>query len=181
MTDSEKRRKAILEYLSSKASPVNGTELAGQFGVSRQVIVQDIAILRAENRNILSTNKGYMLFHPRENRGSCTAALMVKHTAEQTIEELLAIVDYGGRMLDVFVDHDLYGQIRVDLVINNAGDAGDFCEKMARSHCKPLKVLTEDYHYHTIEAPSEKALNMIKKELKEKGFLPPCTDPQKLD
>ena len=71
--DGNARREAIVKYLSSKTSPVSGTELAKHFGVSRQIIVQDIALLRAENRNILSTNKGYVLFHPQEKRIGCTA------------------------------------------------------------------------------------------------------------
>lgn len=169
--DGNARREAIVEYLSSKTSPVNGTELARHFGVSRQIIVQDVALLRAENRNILSTNKGYVLFHPQEKRSGCTAVILVKHSAEQTLEEMRSIVDYGGSMLDVFIDHDLYGQIRVDLVINNLTDAEEFCEKMKHSSSKPLKALTEDCHYHTIQAPSEKALELIMKELRELNIL----------
>jgi len=169
--DGNARRKAIMEYLSSRTTPVSGMELAKHFNVSRQIIVQDIALLRAENRDILSTNKGYMLFHSQESRGGCTAVIMVKHSAEQTLEEMLSIVDYGGTMLDVFIDHDLYGQIRVDLVINDVKDAEEFCRKMEQSSSKPLKALTEDCHYHTIKAPSEKALALIKKELNEKGIL----------
>lgn len=171
MTDGEQRRESILAYLQSKALPVNGSELAKKFGVSRQIIVQDVALLRAKNRNILSTNKGYVLFQPQEKRNGYTAVITVKHSAEQTLEEMRSIVDYGGSMLDVFVDHDLYGQIRVDLVINDFKDAEEFCSKMASSKSKPLKVLTEDCHYHTIEAPSEKALALIKKELSDKGIL----------
>lgn len=169
--DGNARREAIVEYLNSKTTPVSGTELAKHFGVSRQIIVQDVALLRAENRNILSTNKGYVLFHSQDKRSGYTAVIMVRHTAEQTLEEMRSIVDFGGSMLDVFVDHDLYGQIRVDLVINDIGDAIDFCEKMKQSTCKPLKVLTEDCHYHTIKAPSEKALELIMQELKEKHIL----------
>lgn len=169
--DGSTRREAIVKYLSSKTNPVSGTELAKRFGVSRQIIVQDIALLRAENRNILSTNKGYVLFHPQDKRSGCTAVIMVRHTMEQTMEEMRAIVDYGGSMLDVFVDHDLYGQIRVDLVINDIQDATEFCNKMKNSSSKPLKALTEDCHYHTIKAPSDKALELIMKELKELGIL----------
>lgn len=169
--DGATRRKAIVEYLDSKSSPISGTELAKHFGVSRQIIVQDIALLRAENRDILSTNKGYILFHPQEKRSGCTAAIMVKHTAEQTLEEMRSIVDYGGSILDLSVDHDLYGHIRVDLLINDMQDAIEFCEKMAQSKSKPLKALTDDCHYHTIKAPSEKALELIKQELREKGIL----------
>lgn len=169
--DGNMRREAIVEYLSKKTAPSSGTELAKYFGVSRQIIVQDVALLRAENRNILSTNKGYVLFHPQENRSGCTAVILVKHTAEQTLEEMRSIVDYGGSMLDVSIDHDLYGQIRVDLVINDIRDAEEFCRKMHNSKSKPLKVLTDDCHYHTIKAPSEKALNLIRQELREKGIL----------
>lgn len=169
--DGTKRREAIIEYLSNRTTPTNGTELAKHFHVSRQVIVQDIALLRAENRNILSTNKGYVLHHPQEKRTGCTAVLMVRHSAEQTLDEMQSIVDYGGSMLDVFVDHDLYGQIRVDLVINDLKDAEEFCEKMRESTSRPLKELTEGCHYHTIKAPSEKALELIRQELKEKGIL----------
>lgn len=169
--DGNARREAILTYLENNTAPVSGTGLAKHFGVSRQIIVQDIALLRAENRNILSTNKGYILFHAQENKNTHTAVIMVKHTAEQTLEEMRAIVDYGGSMLDVFIDHDLYGQIRVDLVINNENDAAEFCEKLKSSKSKPLKELTEGCHYHTINAPSEKALDLIKQELQEKGIL----------
>ncbi len=169
--DGSTRRTAIIEYLKTRTTPISGTELAKHFGVSRQIIVQDVALLRAENRNILSTNKGYVLFHPQAQRNSHSAVIMVRHTAEQTLEEMRSIVDYGGSMLDVFVDHDLYGQIRVDLVINDIRDAEEFCEKMRNSTCKPLKALTEDCHYHTIKAPSEKAMDLIIKELKEKGML----------
>ena len=169
--DTNTRREAVLSYLSEKNEPVSGTELARRFKVSRQVIVQDIALLRAENRNILSTNKGYSLFQSPVSRGGYTAVLKVSHTMEQTMDEMNAILDYGGCMLDVFVDHDLYGQIRADLVINDQTDAMEFCEKMAHSSSKPLKVLTGDCHYHTVKVPSEKALVLIKKELAEKGIL----------
>lgn len=169
--DGTARRAAIVEYLKTKSKPVNGTELTKFFSVSRQIIVQDIALLRAENRNILSTNKGYMLFQPQDKRTGCTAVIMVRHSAEQTMEEMQSIVDYGGSMLNVSVDHDLYGQIQVDLVINDMQDAEEFCRKMEHSKSKPLKELTEGNHYHTIQAPSEKALELIKQELREKGML----------
>lgn len=169
--DGATRRKSIVEYLGSKTTPISGTELAKHFSVSRQIIVQDIALLRAENRDILSTNKGYILFHPQETRNGCTAVIYVKHTVEQTLEEMRSVVDYGGCMLDVSIDHDLYGQIRVDLFVNDIQDAEEFCEKMSHSKSKPLKVLTDDCHYHTIKAPSEKALELIKQELREKGIL----------
>lgn len=171
ITDGTTRRKEIIAYLSARTEPVNGTELARIFGVSRQVIVQDVALLRAENREILSTNKGYILYQPTNTQNNCTAVILVHHGAEQTFEEMRTIVEYGGRMLDVFVDHDLYGQIRADLVINDIKDAEDFCRKMKSSASRPLKELTGSCHYHTITAPTAKIIDLIKNDLSEKGFL----------
>ena len=169
--DGEERRHDIIEYLSNCHAPINGTELAKRFGVSRQVIVQDIALLRAQNHPVWSTNKGYMLTKPESKPTGVRSVIMVQHTMEQTLEEMQSIVDYGGKMLDIFVDHDLYGEIRADLIINDLQDAKDFCQRMNHSNSKPLKVLTGDIHYHTIVAPSEKALQMILQELQEKGIL----------
>lgn len=169
--EGDDRRQAIMNYLVGRTTPVNGTELAKRFGVSRQVIVQDIALLRAKNRDILSTNRGYLFYQPTENHHGYSAVILVKHTADETLEEMRSVVDYGGRMLDVLIDHDLYGQIRADLMIFNIDDAVEFCDKLKNSKSKPLKELTADYHYHTITAPSEKALQLIINELKEKGFL----------
>lgn len=171
LTEGSQRRIKIIDILSNRSAPISGAELAKQFGVSRQVIVQDVALLRAENRDILSTNKGYLLFKPRSDDYSCKEVILVKHTEEQILDEMSSIVDLGGRMLDVSIDHDLYGQIRSDLVINNAEDAGDFYQKMRESTSKPLCALTDDYHYHTISAPSAKAMELIKADLREKGYL----------
>ena len=165
------RRVGLISFLERQSGPVSGSELAKQFGVSRQAIVQDVALLRAENRNILSTNKGYVLYHPQEKQKGHTAVITVNHTAEQTLDEMRAIVDYGGAMLDVFIDHDLYGQIRANLVINDVEDAQEFCDKLENSNSVFLKELTEGCHYHTITAPSKKILELIRKELREKGIL----------
>lgn len=169
--EGSQRRIKIIEMLSTQTSPLSGTELAKQFGVSRQVIVQDVALLRAENRNILSTNKGYVLFHPQTNDRSYREVIAVRHAGDQILDEMASIVELGGRMLDVSIDHDLYGNIRSDLVINNMEDAREFVRKMKESTSRPLCSLTDDYHYHTIAAPSPKAMELIKRDLKEKGYL----------
>ena len=169
--DGEERRRDIIHYLVTCQAPVNGTELAKRFGVSRQVIVQDIALLRAQNHPVWSTNKGYMLSKPQDRQQGCRRVIAVQHTLEQTLDEMQSIVDFGGRMLDIFIDHDLYGEIRAELIINDLQDAKDFCERMKHSSSKPLKVLTGDAHYHTIVAPSEKAMQMILQELTNKGIL----------
>lgn len=168
--DGQERRERIVELLSNSRTPVSGTELAKELGVSRQIIVQDIALLRAKNREIISTNKGYLLFNSIGNDGAQTV-VMVKHNSDEVYDEFATIVELGGRVLDVSVDHDYYGQIQIDLVINDLNDAKEFVQRMKESKSQTLKCLTGDVHYHTISAPSEKVLQLIRNELKEKGFL----------
>lgn len=171
MTEGEKRRMKILELLKHSAEPVSGSDLASGLGVSRQVIVQDIALLRAENKEILSTYRGYILHSPDMEAGACIRVFCVSHSTEDTLDELQTIVDFGGRVLDVSVDHELYGHITVDLIINNRLDASVFVEKMAASHVQPLKALTGGCHYHTVAAPEKRNLDLIEEELMKKGYL----------
>ncbi len=169
MTGSE-RRALICKKLETSTIPLSGTELASLFRVSRQVIVQDIALLRAENKNILSTNKGYLLFHPGDPEQFAKRVLLVKHTDEQVLEEFYTIVDKGGRVLDVSVEHELYGQIVVNLVINDRLDAEEFAARLTESQASTLKELTEGYHYHTIAAKNQDILDKIEQALKDQGF-----------
>lgn len=167
----EERRLKILQLLTGQDSPVSGTALAQQFHVSRQVIVQDIALMRAENNTILSTNKGYIIRKGKVAAAHPMRVFCVRHSTQQVLEEFMTVIELGGKILDVAVEHELYGQIRVDLLIENESDACDFVYRL--SHCKdnPLKVLTDDCHYHTVSAPSEKLLDLIEQELRSKGFL----------
>ena len=95
----------------------------------------------------------------------------VKHNTQQVLDEFMTVIELGGSILDVAVEHELYGQIRVDLVIDSVQDAVDFSERLLNCRDNPLKVLTDDCHYHTISAPSEKLLDLIEKELQEKDYL----------
>jgi len=169
--ETENRRYQILNLLENQQKPVSGTVLSRLFGVSRQVIVQDIALLRAENKNILSTNKGYVLFKPVNTEGNERRVYCVRHTMEQMAEELNCIVDNGGHVIDVSVEHDMYGQISADLIIHNRADVEEFVSKMKISSSKPLSVLTDEIHYHTIGAVSVEILDRIEKKLDEKGFI----------
>lgn len=167
----EERRTQILQMLKDQTSPLSGTALADAFHVSRQVIVQDIALMRAENHSILSTNRGY-LYHRTDSAGLLPKRVVsVRHTTEQVLEEFMTILELGGKILDVVVEHELYGQIRVDLMIESQQDAQEFYEKLMQSKDKPLKILTGDCHYHTIAAPSEKLLDLIEQALQKDGFL----------
>ena len=167
----EERRTQILQMLKDQTSPLSGTALADAFHVSRQVIVQDIALMRAENHRILSTNRGY-LYHRTDSAGLLPKRVVsVRHTTEQVLEEVMTILELGGKILDVVVEHELYGQIRVDLMIESQQDAQEFYEKLMQSKDEPLKILTGDCHYHTIAAPSEKLLDLIEQALQKAGFL----------
>lgn len=171
MTDGMTRRTELMKILKQESRPLSGTELSKRFGVSRQVIVQDIALLRATNRNILSTNKGYVLFDPDRGQNMCRRIFAVRHTDEQMREELYLMVDHGGHVCDVVVEHEIYGQLSADLILKNRRDVDEFIRKMGEISDQPLKILTGDSHFHTVEAESEEILDDIEKQLKKKGFL----------
>ena len=169
--DGAARRRQIVAALEGSARPLSGKELSDMLRVSRQVIVQDIALMRAEHLPILSTNKGYLLGPDAVRSSQPKRVFFVRHTTDQVLEEFMTVIDLGGRILDVSVEHELYGPIRADLLIENAQDAQDFVDRLNSCRDNPLKVLTDDCHYHTVTAPSEKLLDLIEAELRNRGFL----------
>lgn len=169
--DGEQRRKKLLRLLQDSEEPVSGASLARALGVSRQVIVQDIALLRATDKDILSTARGYILYRP--DSGKVNRCFMVSHTTDQIRDELTAIVDLGGKVLDVIITHPIYGTIAVDLIISSRSDVDSFVQGIDSHKTKPLKELTNDIHYHTVEADNEATLDKIEKALSEKKYLLP--------
>ena len=167
----EERRLGILNKLQETDTPLSGTALAKAFHVSRQIIVQDIALMRAENRSIVSTNKGYLLRTQKDANTQPKRVFFVKHHNDQVFDEFKTILELGGKVLDVAVEHELYGQIRVELLIETKADAADFHERLLACRDNPLKVLTDDCHYHTVAAPSERLLDYIEEDLRRKGYL----------
>ena len=167
MMTGEERRKEILEQIRTAQKAVSGSALACRFGVSRQVIVQDVALLRAAGSDIISTSRGYLLRRPRALR----RCFKMQHTDEQLAEELCAIVDLGGCVVDVFIHHRVYGTITAELWINSRHKVETFLEDIRSGKSSPLKNITSNYHYHTIEADSEEILDRIEDRLREKGFL----------
>lgn len=163
----EERRIQILHTIQGADKPVSGAALSGQFHVSRQVIVQDIALLRASNYDIMATTKGYMIQSP----SVYSRIFQVCHGDEQIEDELNTIVDAGGKVKDVFVEHKTYGVLKADLIANSRRDVKLFLQKMQSGEASPLKNLTCGVHYHTVEADSEDTLDEIADELKEKGYL----------
>ena len=167
----QERRDRILELLRTAQEPVSGSELSRILKVSRQIVVQDIALLRATNKNILSTNKGYVLFQEMEAKRNFQRAIHVSHEQDQIQDELYTIVDLGGHVLDVVVEHEIYGQITCDLIIHSRQDVDLFVKQCRERNAKGLSSLTSGLHYHTVEAKSEEVLDAIQQELEKKGYL----------
>ncbi|MDU7114211.1 MAG: transcription repressor NadR [Peptoniphilus harei] len=166
MKDPKTRREELLKTLYEKQKSMSGESLAEKFDVTRQVIVQDIAILRASGKDIVSTNRGYYLNEERTQK-----VFKVKHSDRDINKELNAIVDLGGRVKDVIVHHKVYGEIKKDLNCSSRRDVKIFIEKMKEEKSKPLDVLTGGVHYHTVLADNEEVIEEIEVVLKELGFL----------
>ncbi len=178
VVEREEREKRILEYLRTSRTPVSGTALAKNMQVSRQVIVQDIAILRANGENILSTNNGYLLQKEQERN---SRVFKVYHSDEQTEEELNLFVDLGGLVEDVFVYHKVYGVVRAGLHLKSRKDVREYMEKLKEGKSSLLKNVTSGYHYHTVEADDKRTLDLIQEELGKKGFLAALQDYEPVD
>nr|WP_314278664.1 transcription repressor NadR [uncultured Peptostreptococcus sp.] len=164
------RRQEILGLLKTNKKPISASDMATKFGVTRQVIVADIAILRASNVDILSTNRGYILNSNNPTRPR--RVFKVSHDMNRTEEELNIIVDAGGKILDVIVDHPIYGEIRADLNISNRRQVTVFMDKLVVDGGKPLSFLSEGkIHLHTVEASCEDDLDYIGRLLDQEGFL----------
>ena len=163
----EERRENILKALRASDGPVSGSHLASRFHVSRQVIVQDVALIRASGHNVISMARGYVL---QENR-RCTRVFKVIHTDEQVRDELQTIVDLGGTVEDVFIYHRVYGVIRGKLGISSRRGIDEYMENVTSGSSHLLMNTTSGYHYHTVTADSEKTLDLIQKTLGGKGYL----------
>ncbi|WP_373898304.1 transcription repressor NadR [Haloimpatiens sp. FM7315] len=169
--DSEKRRTQILNLLNSKNHPIKGVDLAKEFQVSRQVIVQDIALLRAKGKDIISTPQGYMVLNSDKNN-NLVKTIVCRHLGYEAIKaELSCIVDMGGKVLDVIVEHPVYGEIKSPLMINSRLDIENFLDNLKNTKAEPLSTLTNGIHLHSIEVKDEEIFLKIKTALKENGFL----------
>lgn len=128
------RREAIIRKLKNSAEPLSGAALAQELGVSRQVIVQDISILRAQGNEVLSTNRGYVLQHSEE----ASRVFKVIHTEEEIRKEFSIIVDCGGRIRDEFVYHKVYGTMRGELNIRSRLDIENYLKQIREGQSRPL-------------------------------------------
>ncbi|WP_307982422.1 transcription repressor NadR [uncultured Senegalimassilia sp.] len=192
-TKSEARRASLLDALRSADAPVSGGQLASTLSVSRQIIVQDIALLREAGANIVATTKGYVLADAAQTTTQNAAQTMAQnaaepptaaldepartfklhHEVEQTREELQTIIALGGHVHNVSISHRAYGRITAPLEIANQADIERFINDIESGKSSPLSTATSGYHYHLVSAPSNQALEAIGRALADKGFLAP--------
>ena len=169
----ELRREKILATLSAAEAPLSGSALGRACEVSRQVVVQDIALLRTQGWPIHSTNRGYVL-----EREATRPSRLIKchHTVEQTPEELNTIVDLGGHVRDVLVNHRVYGRLSCELGIASRRDVANYMTQIRSGKSSPLMLITSGDHFHHVTADCEEALDEVVRALGERGFLAPVSD-----
>lgn len=162
------RRSAVLSLLAQSDAPVSAANLAARFAVSRQIIVGDIALLRAAGETIAATPRGYLLQKEREGLIRTVACV---HTAAQTEQELCIMVDNGCTVLDVVVEHPIYGQIAGQLQLSSRYDVSQFMERLKHDGGEPLSALTAGIHLHTLQCPDEAAYERTREGLRAAGML----------
>lgn len=168
----QERRAEIMSILSKSARPLSGAALGKQLGVSRQVVVQDIALLREAGADITATNRGYVVgaVDARPKR-----LFKVHHTIEQTGDELNLMVDHGCVVENVIVNHRTYGRVSADLGFANRRDVARFLDELASGASTPLMNITSGYHFHEVSADAEEVLDELEAALAEAGFLAELT------
>ena len=164
----QERRRAILDALAQAGRPVSAGALARRFGVSRQVVVGDVALLRAGGAEISATPRGYVILPAASG---LVRRLAVRHVGEDMEAELNAMVDQGCTVLDVIVEHPLYGQLTGPLQLSSRYEVGQFLARCRQSEALPLAQLTEGIHLHTLSCPSEAAFQRVRLSLRDLGIL----------
>ena len=165
------RRKEISDILKRRQSPLSAADLAKKLGVTRQTVVGDIALLRAQGLEILATPTGYMLASCMAKGSMLERTLACCHQPEQLENELFTIVDNGGEILDVIVEHPVYGQITGRLDIKSRFDAGRFIDNIYKQNAPLLSQLTDGIHLHTIRCKDDDTYQRIYAALFQKGLL----------
>lgn len=164
----QERREAIAERLKTGDSPISAGRLAEAFGVTRQIIVADVALLRAAGYPVVSVSKGYVW---GAERWGLVKRVAVRHGQEAVADELYAIVDHGGRVLDAVIEHPVYGRMSVELDMSSRYDVDCFLLRLRETGANPLSLLTEGVHIHTLSVRDEETFARITARLSELGML----------
>ncbi|KHD86865.1 transcription repressor NadR [Heyndrickxia ginsengihumi] len=176
MTDKKKilgdeRRQWILQLLKHSSTPITGGELAKKANVSRQIIVNDITLLKAKNEPIIATSQGYLFLQSSPHQQTFEKTIVCSHSTDRVQDELNALVDHGVTVKDVKIEHPVYGDLTASIMVSNRQEVGQFIQKIHETKASYLSVLTGGIHIHTIEAPSEEQLNKAEETLREMGIL----------
>lgn len=167
MLTSAERQSQIKMALADAPEPITASAFAKRFGVSRQTVVGDVALLRAQGTGLIATPRGYQF----EDKTAQTAVIVCKHTPEEAVNEMRIIVENGGTIIDVLVDHPLYGQLRGQLAIATDTEINLFHSKMLQHEGHMLSELTAGVHLHTIGYEKPEQLRAIKAQLRDAGYL----------
>ena len=168
--DGHTRRIKILAMIKSSDRAVSASFLAKELGVSRQVIVGDVALLRAEGQEIIATARGYIVDNITK-KNQYTRKIACQHTPVQTIDELYLLVDLGARVDDVIIEHEVYGELSGSLGIECRADADLFIKKLASSQSRLLSELTMGIHLHTVSCRSKEHFDEIMVMMHKAGYL----------
>lgn len=167
--DAAERRAATIGILE-KESPVTGSALASRLGVTRQVIVQDMAVLRAQGERIMATPRGYMMLEESAPPGF-TRLFAVKHDREQTRDELYTVVDHGLEVVDVTVEHPVYGQLTGLLALSSRAEVDQFLRTIEQTSAGLLSSLTNGIHLHLVRCKDPGQFVALEEALARKGYL----------
>ena len=171
MEKASKRREYIRKALMESSAPITASRFADELDVSRQIIVGDVAILRASGLDILATPRGYIATSEKERTYPYTGMIACRHEADQLREELYTIVDYGATVIDVTIEHAIYGELSGKLDLSSRYDVDLFMDKVEKEkNSAPISTLTEGVHLHRIGCRDIETFDRIKSKLLEKGI-----------
>ncbi|MBP1969220.1 transcriptional regulator of NAD metabolism [Virgibacillus natechei] len=165
------RRALILERLKESADPITGKSFAAEANVSRQVIVQDVSLLKAKDEPIVATSQGYIYLKQESEEAVYRHIIACNHTSEQTWEELTTIVDHGVRVSNVIIEHGVYGDLTASVRVSNRKEVDQFIQRVNETNAAYLLELTNGIHLHTLEADSMDKIEAACRDLEAKGIL----------
>ena len=166
----EERRLELLSLLKNATAPVTGTDLAKHTNVSRQVIVNDMNLLKARNEPIVATSQGYIYMHNIQQT-RIERKIVCLHNSDEAKEELFILVDCGVTVESVIVEHPVYGEITASIMVSNRLEVEHFVNRVQETNALYLSALTDGTHLHVISATSEENLNLAEEKLRKRGFL----------
>jgi len=167
----EERRQQLLEILRTAKEPIKGTELAKRAGVSRQVIVGDITLLKARNEPLLATSQGYLYIGKSSTEHAYERQIACIHTPADAREELYTLVDAGVVVKNVTVEHPVYGELTASIMVANRHEVDLFLTRVEETSASYLSELTGGIHLHLIAATSSTYLDAAVEGMRMKGFI----------